>query len=242
MTAVPLLVLVALSANLLVGRSHRAVRPGIADHLRRGALVVAFQEAGGYIPVIRDLAAQHGYRAPIVAPRSAGSGMDSSVLLVGRDVPMHASGVALVRAPWTGPRLKIRWPGRGIPWAVVDLDLGAGMICRTLVASIHAPTGRLTVNTRAWRRYLRRLRRLERRLCLRYGATHVLYPGDWNCSAAARDALSVRRLLAERLDARIVRTGTPIDYAVTDLPLVGQKGPKHGSDHHSVRFTRKAPR
>jgi hypothetical protein len=237
-----LLVLVALSANLLVGRSHRAVRPGIADHLRRGAQVVAFQEAGGYLPVIRDLALPHGYRAPIVAPRSAGPGMDSSVLLVARETPLHASGVALVRAPWTGPRLKIRWPGRGIPWAVVDLDLGAGMICRTLVASVHGPTGRDRANTRAWRRYLRRLRRLTRRLARTHGATHVLFVGDWNCPAAAVDRLSVRRLLADRIDARIVKTGTSIDYAVTDLPLVGQKGPRHGSDHSSVRFARKAPR
>jgi len=233
---------VAISANLLVGRSHKAVRPGIADHLGRGAQAIAFQEAGGYLPVIRAQAAQHGYRAPIVAPRSAGTGMDSNVLLIARETPIHASGVALVRAPWIGPRVGIRWPGRGIPWAVCDLAHPSGPTYRTLVACVHGPTGRHGANSRAWRRYLRRLRRLARKKTRQHGATHVLYLGDWNCAAGATDRTSVRRLLAKRLDLHIVRTGTrpPIDYAVTDLPLRGSGGPRHGSDHRSIRFNWKA--
>lgn len=233
---------VALSANLLNGRPTKAVRFGVDDHLAQGAQVVAFEEAGGYLPIIRDLRVEHGYWPPIAAKASAGRGMDSSVLLLARHVPVHAAGTALVRAPWTGPRRGIRWPGRGIPWAVADLEHGDGPLRRTLVASVHGPTGRHGVNARAWRKYLRRLRRLARKKARQHGATHVLFLGDWNCPAGARDRTSVRRLLAGRIDARIVRAGTPIDYAVTDLPLVGRKGPRHGSDHPSVRFNRKAPR
>jgi hypothetical protein len=224
---------VALSANLLVGRRRRRVRQAVRKHLRRRAQVVALQEAGGYLELIDDAAEKEGYRRPIHAKPSAGRGMNSSVLLLRDDVPVHAQGVALVREPWTGPRIKIRWPGRGIPWAVADLDV-AGQVHRTLVASIHGPTGRENGNTRAWRRYLRRLRRMARRLARKHGATHVLFIGDWNCPATAVDELSVRRLHADRIDADIVRTGTPIDYLVTDLDLDGEKGPKRGSDHHSI--------
>ncbi|WGX98716.1 endonuclease/exonuclease/phosphatase family protein [Nocardioides sp. L-11A] len=224
---------VALSANLLVGRRRRRVRRALRKHLRRRAQVVALQEAGGYLDLIDDAAKEEGYRPPIHAKPTAGRGMDSSVLLFRDDVPVYAQGVALVRAPWTGPRLKIRWPGRGIPWGVADLDV-AGQVHRTLVASIHGPWGYDRGNARSWRRYLRRLRRMARRLAKRHGATHVLFLGDWNCSSVAVDELSVRRLLADRIDADIVRTGTPIDYLVTDLDLVGKKGPRRGSDHHSI--------
>jgi hypothetical protein len=224
---------VALSANLLVGRPRRRVRRALSKHLKRRAQVVALQEAGGYLELAADVAASHGYRPPIHAEKSAGRGMDSSVLLVRDDVPVHAQGVAVVREPWTGPRLRIRWPGRGIPWAVADLDLD-GTTYRTLVASVHGPWGYDRGNARSWRRYLRRLRRMARRLAERHGATHVLFLGDWNCPATAVDDLSVRRLLADRIDADIVRTGTPIDYLVTDLDLVGEKGPRRGSDHHSI--------
>lgn len=229
----------ALSANLEVNRSPHVVREGIDDHLAQHAVAVAFQEGSGYLGIIRDLAGEHGYRPPIVAGKGTGRGMDSSSLLIRSDIRLIAAGAALVMAAWIGPRLRIKWPGRGIPWAVIDLPIGT-RIERTLVASIHAPTGRLRDNKRAWRRYLRRLRRLYRRTQLRYGVTAVLYLGDWNCPQGDTDPTSVRRLLAERIDARIVTTGTPIDYAVTDLPLTGTTGPSHGSDHRSVRFTWKA--
>ena len=226
---------VAVSANLLNGRPDSEVRPGVGEHLAQGAPVALFQEAGSYIDVMRDLRIEHGYREPSAAQRSAGRGMNSSVLMVRRDVPVIASGVALVSCQWIGPRLGVRWPGRGIPWKVIDLELD-GRTYRTLVASIHGPTGRNGINRLAWRRYLRRLRRLWRKKAKRYGATHVLYVGDWNCPADATDKTSVRRLLADRLGLRIVRTGTPIDYAVTNLPLNGVEGPAYGSDHPSTRY------
>lgn len=228
---------VAVSANLLNGRRMKPVLHGIDAHLSLAAPVVAFQEAGCYLPIIRDLRVEHGYRAPIAARASAGRGMNSSVLLTHASTRQHASGVAFSRAPWIGPRLGVRWPGRGIPWAIVDLDGH-----RTLVASIHAPTGRNGVNAVAWRAYLRRLRRLVRKKRKAHPGLKVLLIGDWNCPAAANDATSVRRLLADRLGLRIVRTGTPIDYAVTDLPLTGSTGPRYGSDHPSTRYHRKADR
>lgn len=229
---------VAVSANLLVGRSARTVREGVADHLAHGAAVVAFQEASGYLGIIGALARTHGYREPIHAAAKAGKGMDSSVLLVARGVPFVASGTALVRAPWVGPRLRIRWPGRGIPWAVVALGTGG----LTLVASVHPPTGRNGDNARAFRRYMRRLRRLARKKARQYGATKVLYLGDWNCPVGARDKRSVRRLLAKRIGAHVVNCGArpPIDYAVTHLDLRGETGPRHGSDHDSIRLYWKA--
>lgn len=232
---------VAVSANLLNGRPVREVRHGVDMHLGLGAQVVAFEEAGGYLPIIRDLRVEHGYRAPIAAKATAGKGMNSSVLLVHRDVPVYASGVALVSCQWIGPRLGVRWPGRGIPWAVTELDWGLGRE-RVLVAAIHGPTGRNGVNKLAWRRYLRRLRRMARKKARKHGATRVLYLGDWNCPDSAKDARSVRRLVADRLGLKVVKTGTrpPIDYAVTDLPLVGVGGPAYGSDHRSTRFYWKA--
>jgi hypothetical protein len=233
---------VGVSANLLVGRDLDAVREAVDACFALEAQVVAYQEAGGYDGPIDKRAEHRGYRKPLHARPRDGRGMDSSVLAVREDRPVHASGVALVRADWIGPKRGIRWPGRGIPWEVVDLEID-NRIYRTLVASIHGPTGRLRQNARAWKRYMRRLRRLRRRLAHTHGATHFLFMGDWNCPASARDALSVHALLVSRIPgARIVETGTPIDYAVTDLPLDGRKGPKNGSDHHSVRFTRKAPR
>lgn len=232
-----------LSANMCVGRPARVVRAGLDDHLGRGALVVALQEAGGYLPIVRDLAREHGYRPPVAARANAGRGMNSSVLLVAASLHLVASGVALSLASWIGPRIGIRWPGRGIPWAVVDLPIGlSGRVERTLVASIHAPTGRLRENRRAWRRYLRRLRRLARRAELRHGATAILYLGDWNCGVDERDLLSVRTLLAKPLLLHVVDPGSKpdVDYAVTDLPLVGTTGPRHGSDHDSTRYDWKA--
>lgn len=226
---------VAIGANLLVGRDPFAVRAAVRQHAKKHAQVLALQEAGGYLPQVAAVAARHGYQEPIHAPAKAGRGMDSSVLLVRDDVPVHATGTALVRAPWTGPRRGIVWPGRGIPWAIVDLTLG-GRVYRTLVASIHGPTGRLAGNRRAWRRYLRRLRRMARRLTRRYGATDVLFIGDWNCPADADDRTSVRQLLADRIGAQIVRTGAAIDYAVTTLPIRGRRGPARGSDHPSTRY------
>lgn len=226
---------VAISANLLNGRPAREVRPEIADHLAQQARFVSFQEAGGYLPIIRDLAERYGYR--VIAARNAGRGMNSSVLLIRKDVPLFGSGVMLVLVAWIGPRLGIKWPGRGIPWAVV-IHEGRPV----LVRAIHGPTGRNTQNKRSWRRYLRRLRRSYWRKAARYPGLKVLDLGDWNCPAGARDKRSVRRLLADPIKARVANPGSrpPIDYAVTHLDLVGDVGPKFGSDHHSVRFYGKA--
>ncbi|MDQ6524333.1 hypothetical protein RB608_12010 [Nocardioides sp. LHD-245] len=223
---------VAVSANLRVLRDPEAVQVAVRKHAKLGAQVLALQEAGGYLPQVRGVAEHQGYRDPIHAPAGAGRGMNSSALLVRDDVPVHAQGVALSRASWIGPRAGIVWPGRGIPWAVADLD---GQ--RTLVASIHGPTGRNGDNKRAWRKYMRRLRRLAKRKGRKYRAK-VLYVGDWNCPVGARDKRSVRRLLANRIGAHVVNPGArpPIDYAVTHLDLRGETGPRHGSDHDSIRF------
>ena len=94
---------VAVSANLLVGRSTQAVRRGVADHLSHGAAVVAFQEASGYLRLLEGEARANGYRQPIHAAPKAGKGMDSSALLVDRAIPLVTSGTALVGAPWVGP-------------------------------------------------------------------------------------------------------------------------------------------
>lgn len=222
---------VAISANLLNGRHHDVVRHEIANHLAQQARVVSFQEAGDYLPIIRDLADEHGYR--VIVARGGGRGMNSSVLLIRKDVRLIASGVMLVLATWIGPRLGIKWPGRGIPWAIVELD-GDLVLAR----AIHGPTGRNAQNKRSWRRYLRRLRRQFRRKARAHKGLKVLDPGDWNCPAGARDKRSVRRLLADPIGARIANPGSrpPIDYAVTHLAIYGDIGPKFGSDHHSVRF------
>lgn len=226
---------VAISANLLNGRPVREVQPEIADHLAQQARFVSFQEAGGYLPIIRNLADEYGYR--VIVARGGGRGMNSSVLLIRKDVRLLASGVALVLVAWIGPRLGIKWPGRGIPWAIVLLDDHP-----VLVRAIHGPTGRNAQNKRSWRRFLRRLRRMYWRKVSMYPGLKVLDLGDWNCPAGARDKRSVRRLLAEPMHAHVVNPGSrpPIDYAVTHLQLVGDVGPKFGSDHHSVRFYGKA--
>lgn len=227
---------IAISANLLVGRHLKAVRAGVADHLDQGADAVAFQEGSGYRAIIRKEARAHGYRKPIVAHRRAGRGMDSTSLLVRDGVPLIASGVAKARGPWIGPRIRINWPGRAIAWAVVDLD---GTL--TVIEAVHGPTGRNGINRYAYRRYLRRIRRVTRKKMRRHKATAFLIVGDWNCPDGATDKRSVRRRVAAKLDAQLVRTGTHLDYAVTRGlgRLDGNTGPRHGSDHPSIRITHK---
>lgn len=220
-----------LSANLKVNRPPKRVRRAVRRHLKRHRpLVAAWQEAGGYLPQLVDLAAKRGYRPPIVAPASAGKGMNSNVLMVRADVTVYASGVAQVRVPWIGPRLRIKWVGRAFPWALVDLD-GT----RTLVVDVHMPTEGRGVNRLAWAACERRLRKLARRFP---GAALVLV-GDWNNRHDDHGPGSIRRV-ADKLGAQVVTAGTPIDYAVVrGIALDGRRGPARGSDHPSTIYRRK---
>ena len=219
-----------LSANLLVNRKPAVVKTAARRHLATLPLVAAFQEAGGYVPQLRALAHELGYLTPIVASKRAGRGLDSNVLLIGYPVPLYKSGVAKVRVPWVGPRLRIRWAGRAFPWAVVDLD-GT----RTLVVNVHMPTEGRGINKPAWAACKRRLRRLARK----HGTQAFVFVGDWNCRIGDRAAAGIRHM-ANRLDADLVRGGSPIDYAVArGIALRGVRGPARGSDHPSTVYRRK---
>ncbi|WP_408898653.1 hypothetical protein ACJ5H2_05970 [Nocardioides sp. R1-1] len=221
-----------LAANLKVNRRPKRVRRALRRHLRPRPKVVALQEAGGYLDCIRDLADQLGYRV-IAAPASAGKGMNSSVLLIHADVTVYASGVALARTPWIGPRLRIRWAGRAFSWAVVDLD---GK--RTLVASVHMPTEGRGLNRVAWAACKARLRLLVRK----HGSQAFALLGDWNNRDDDTGRKSIRHM-AKRLGAEIVRGGSHIDYAVArGIALVGRRGPARGSDHPSTTYSRKEAR
>lgn len=222
-----------LSANLLVGRKPKRVRRAVRRHLRKRPLVAVLQEATGYLDVIRAVADRRGYRV-IVAGPAAGKGMRSNVLLVRDEVAVYASGVAKVRAPWVGPRLRISWPGRAFPWAVVDLD-GT----RTLVVDVHMPTEGRGINRISWIACKARLRRMADQLAERHGATAVVLVGDWNNRYDDYGKSSIRRM-AQRLGFAVVKGGTPIDYLLArGIALVGKPGPARGSDHRSSTYRRK---
>jgi hypothetical protein len=222
-----------LSANLLVGRPPKRVRRAVRRHLRKRPLVAVFQEAGGYLGLLREIAEHRGYRV-IVAPADSGRGMNSSVMLVRSDVDTYASGVAKVYAPWVGPRLRIAWPGRAFPWAVVDLD-GT----RTLIVDVHMPTEGRGINRLAWAACKLRLRHMANRLAKRHGATAVVFVGDWNNRHDDTSRTSIRRM-AKRHGFDVVKGGSPIDYALArGIALVGIPGPARGSDHRSTTYRRK---
>lgn len=227
------------SHNLLVGRPPREVEHNIREILKLYPVSAAFQEAGGYLRIIRALADEYGYR--VIVFKGEGKGMNSSVLLVKKEYKRLASGVAAVWRDWIGPRVKIRWPGRSIPWEVTEVD-GSPV----LFASIHAPTGkngRNPLNKLSYRKYMRRLRRLYRRLKKKFPGLRVFYQGDWNCGVMDKDKLSVRKLVAERIGAHVVNPNSKphIDFLVTHVHDVdGKAGPRYKSDHDSTVYVEAA--
>jgi hypothetical protein len=219
-----------LSANLLVNRSPAKVKTAARRHLADRPLVGAFQEAGGYVPQLRALAKALGYDTPIVARKRAGHGLNSNVLMIRADVPVYAQGVAKVRVPWVGPRLRIQWPGRAFPWADIDLDDR-----RILVVNVHMPTEGRGINRLAWIACKRRLRKLVHNQHTQDRGFVLV--GDWNNRRDDHGPQSIQRF-ADSLDAHVVRGGSPIDYAVVSrgLDLRGVRGPARGSDHPSTTY------
>lgn len=221
--------------NLLVNRPPKEVRANVEAILKRGSIVVAFQEASTYLGIIRDVAAVYGYR--VIVHQGSGLGMKSSVLLVKMDSTIVETGVAKVWASWIGPRVGIKWPGRSIPWAIVEV---AGE--KILFACVHAPTGRNGnyLNRQAFRLFMRKLRRLYRRKLKVYKNLKFFFLGDWNCTAGDSGARSVKKLLVERLNALVANPhcSPPIDYAVHNLlkKVTANKGPDYNSDHDSADF------
>lgn len=221
--------------NLLTGRNKKQVRDGVEELLESGDLVYAFQEANTYLALLRDLAHQYGYR--MIVSSEAGRGMKSSVLFVKKTARMLESGVAHSRWTWFGPRLGIKWPGRSIPWAIVDV--GDDVV---LFACVHAPTGRngLPANRISFRRFLKRLRKLYKKKLAHYPGLVYAFLGDWNCSAKDRGERTVKNLLIKPLDAKVAdpKTKPPIDYMVHnfDEAVFAEGGPDYHSDHHSSSY------
>lgn len=222
--------------NLLVNRPVKEVRHNVEEILKKGAIVVAFQEASTYLGIIRELATTYNYR--VIVHKGTGRGMKSSVLLVRLDAVTIETGVAKVWAPWIGPRRGIKWPGRTIPWAIVEV---AGE--KILFACVHAPTGRNSrnvLNRQSFRLFMRKLRRLYHRKLKVHPGLKFFFLGDWNCTAGDSGARSVKKLLVERLNARVANPhcSPPIDFAVHNLlkKVTATKGPDYKSDHDSADF------
>lgn len=221
--------------NLLTGRDKKQVREGVEELLQSGEIVYAFQEANTYLAILRDLAQKYGYR--MIVSSDPGRGMKSSVLFVKKTARMLDSGVAHSRWQWFGPRLGIRWPGRSIPWAIVDV--GDDVV---LFACVHAPTGRngQPANRISFRRFLKRLRKLYKKKRIYFPGLKFSFLGDWNCAAKDRGERTVKNLLIEPLNAKVAdpHTKPPIDYMVHnfDEAVFAEGGPAHHSDHRSSSY------
>lgn len=218
-----------ISHNVKVLRPHKQVREGLETIFEMDYLTISLQEIGGYLEIIRDLAAKYNYR--LIVATNSGKGMNSSALLVKHHVERAASGVAKSRFPWKGPNAGIIWPGRAIPWAIIVVD---GVM--VLITSIHAPWGRNAgrMNRLAFRMFLRRLRKLYRKKLALYPGLKFFFPGDWNCDPKETGPRTVQKLLVKKLDGWVVDPKcTPrIDYGVTNLPiLIVEKRSDFGSDH-----------
>lgn len=227
---------IAETHNLLTGRPDKQVMENVEKILAKGALVVAFQEAATYHAIIKSYARAYGYT--VIYYKGRGRGMSSSVLLVKHGAALVSFGVMKIWRPWIGPRMGILWPGRTVPWAIVLIN---GK--HVLFTSDHAPTGRNgnPLNRIAFRKFLKRHRKLYKKKLRIYRDLQFFFMGDWNCPASAKDARSVQRLLVDKLDAKVADPNgkPPIDYGVHNLnkTVVAEDGPRYGSDHDSASFT-----
>ena len=138
-----------------------------------------------------------------------------AALVVRRRAKVTAHGVVRVEAAWEGPD-GYRWPGKAIPWAVVDGVLYAA------VHQVWNPRG----NEAAAHGTLDALQQLaedhDGPLC---------FLGDWNTSAQGLESF------ARHVKGHVV-AGHGVDHAVVrGLHGSGEEGPALGSDHQSVKFT-----
>jgi hypothetical protein len=138
-----------------------------------------------------------------------------AALVVARRCKVTAHGVEIVRAPWTGPD-GYHWPGKGIPWAVVD---------GTLYIAVHMPWNP-DLNDTAATETLNALARLV----VRHGKSRAVLLGDWNYSRGELERI------ARRLGGRLIE-GSGVDNAIVrGLDGEGTPGENFGSDHPSVTY------
>jgi hypothetical protein len=212
--------------NTKVGRRPGAIAFTLLDHFRSNGYpdVAILLEAGRYTQALRDTLGTR-YR-----------------VLVDRRIPMPRWRTITLRISWIGPKAFKRHPGRVFP--VVDLGKGTTG-AKWRIVGIHrtpgGPTGGLLTrgkNKPSWNAEHRALAKLaHRKGSLRRA---LVLAGDQNCQVSDRHPMSVGGLAFE-IDARIVRTGAKVDWAlVRGCNGTGHRGSNLGSDHPLITYNLRA--
>ena len=137
-----------------------------------------------------------------------------AALVVRRRAKVTAHGVVRVTAPWEGPD-GYRWPGKAIPWAVVD---------GVLYAAVHQ-----VWNPRANEAAAHGTRDALQQLAEDHEGP-VCFLGDWNTSAQGL------RTFAGHIGGQVVAGYGVDNAAVRGLNGSGVKGSAYGSDHAAVVY------
>lgn len=220
-------VLVVLAWNLRIGRNARTVIRELRELIAAESPdVICLQEAGAHRRRLR--VAFPGWR--VFAP---GGASDGSVTMVRRSLFVRRSSRLRMLVSWVGPKAFRKHPGRVWGW----YDIGVG-VRRARVVNVHrtpgGPTGGVLTKGRnkpSWSaEHAALLLLADKPGSL---VRDLIAVGDWNDPPADRHPQSPRSF-ATSIGARVVTTGSKVDYAIVRGPE-GATGTalrdKHGSDH-----------
>lgn len=217
------------SWNTKVGRKHDVVARELRQIIKRHRPdVIALQEVSGYASMLRR-EFRKDWR--VIVQTTGHAERRSNALLVRKRLRVYWTSLLSTAVRWRGPIRGLMHTGRTFP--VVDVKGGWRICCvHRVPAGLHS-TNKARHNE--WARENVALLKLAKRRKSRKRA--LVLVGDWN-AGAGDDAWSSPARLAKRINARVVRTGASVDYAiVTGCTGNGSTAGRYGSDHPVTVFS-----